>query len=375
MGASDLLIVAGEASGDLKAARLLGALRDRRPGVRAFGLGGHELQAAGLEALALSSEISVIGITEVVKILGRAREIFADLLAAVDERQPEAAILVDFPDFNLRLAKKLHQRGLKVLYYVSPQVWAWRKGRVRHIERYVDRMMVVFPFEEDFYRRHGVDVVYVGHPLMDEVGARHRAWDEDPGGKDGYRVALLPGSRRSELESLLPIVLESARRIARSKPCRFQLIRAGTIAPEELAPYLEAVELEIEVVSERRFEAIADSHLALCAVGTANLEVGLVGTPMVTLHRVNLLSYWTGLLLVDLPHASIVNLLLDKPAVPEMLQKDATPEAISTKALELLDDRGRIADMRSDFAALRERIGSGGASERAANEVLRFLSA
>lgn len=374
MGLSDLLIVAGEASGDLKAARLLGALKAQRPELRAFGLGGHELQAAGLEALAQSSEISVIGITEVVKILGRAREIFAELLDAVDKRRPEAAILVDFPDFNLRLAKKLHEKGVKVLYYVSPQVWAWRKGRVRHIERYVDRMMVVFPFEEEFYRRHGVDVVYVGHPLMDEVAARHHAWDDDPTGKDGFRVALLPGSRRSELEVLLPIVLESARLLSKSARTHFQLMRAGTIGPEELAPYLEASELDVEIVSERRFEAIANSHLALCAVGTANLEVGLVGTPMIAFHRVATISYLAGKLLVDLPHASIVNLLLNKSAVPELIQWQAKPELISAKSEELLNDRGLIADMRSDLAALRERMGPGGASKRAADEVLRFLS-
>jgi lipid-A-disaccharide synthase len=374
MGALDLMLVAGEASGDLKAARLLGALRERRPELRAFGLGGHELQAAGLEALAHSSEISVIGITEVVKILGRAREIFAELLEAADDRRPQAAILVDFPDFNLRLAKKLHDKGIKVLYYVSPQVWAWRRGRVRHIERYIDRMMVVFPFEEEFYRKHGIDVVYVGHPLMDEVEARHRAWDHDPTPSDGFRVALLPGSRRSELEVLLPIVLESAERLAAKVPVRCQLMRAGTITPGELEPYLAASGLDIEVVSEKRFEAIADSHLTICAVGTANLEVGLVGTPMVTLHKVGALSYIAGRLLVDLPHASIVNLLLEKPAVPEFLQWRAKPELISAKAQELLTQRGPIADMRADLQALRERIGPGGASGRAADEVLRFLS-
>lgn len=375
MGASDLLLVAGEASGDLKAARLLSALRQRRPEIRAFGLGAHELQAAGLELLAQSSEISVIGITEVLKILGRARQIFAEILAAVDERQPAAAILVDFPEFNLRLARRLHEKGVKVLYYVSPQVWAWRRGRVRHIERYVDRMMVVFPFEEDFYRELGVDVVYVGHPLMDEVEARHRAWDLDPAGRDGFRVALLPGSRRSELEVLLPIVLESARLLSATAGVRFQLMRAGTITREELASQLAGSELEIEVVSEKRFEAIADSHLAISAVGTANLEVGLVGTPMITLHRVGFFSYLAGRVLVDLPHASIVNLLLKKEAVPEFLQGRAKPELIAARAAELLSDHDQIVDMRADLATLRDRIGEGGASWRAADEVLRFLPA
>jgi lipid-A-disaccharide synthase len=201
----ELLVVAGEASGDLHGARLISELRRRVPDLTVFGLGGDEMREAGLEPVAHSSEISVVGLTEALKILSRAREIFADLLREVDRRHPGLAVLIDFPDFNLRLAKELKSRGVEVVYYISPQIWAWRRGRVKTISRLVDRMLVLFPFEVDFYRGHDVDVVHVGHPLVDEVPVLPQAWDRDgsAGGSfagpfDGpYRVALLPGSRTS----------------------------------------------------------------------------------------------------------------------------------------------------------------------------------
>jgi len=214
--APELLVVAGEASGDLHGARLIAELRQRVPGLTTFGLGGDEMRAAGLEAVAHSSEISVVGITEVLKVLPRAREIFAGLLREVDRRRPALAVLVDFPDFNLRLAKELKTRNVEVVYYISPQVWAWRRGRVKKIARLVDRMLVLFPFEVDFYRGHGIQVVHVGHPLVDEVPVLPQGWDRGEPAGEPYRVALLPGSRTSEVEALLP---PCSRRCGSWPPC------------------------------------------------------------------------------------------------------------------------------------------------------------
>src|SRR5690242_259773 len=208
-GGNELLVVAGEASGDLHGARLISELRLLVPDLEPFGLGGDEMRAAGLDALAHSSEISVVGITEVLKVLPRARQIFADLLRAVDRRRPRLAVLIDFPDFNLRLAKELEERGVEVVYYISPQVWAWRRGRVKSIAKVVDRMLVLFPFEVDFYREHEVDVVHVGHPLVDEVPVLPQVWDRGEPKGEPYRVAILPGSRVSEIEALLPVMLEA----------------------------------------------------------------------------------------------------------------------------------------------------------------------
>lgn len=374
MGSTDLLMVAGEASGDLHGARLLQELRSLRSDIEPFGLGGDELRAAGLDCVADSSEISVVGITEAFKILRRARQIFAGLLSEVDRRRAAAAVLIDFPDFNLRLAKALRQRGVQVFYYISPQVWAWRRGRVKTIARLVDQMLVVFPFEVDFYRRHGVEATHVGHPLVDEVPQLPHVWDRELEEGEPYHVSLLPGSRKSEVEVLLPILLGAAELLAAELPARFSLIRASTIPRQAVEEVLARTPLDVRLVSDDRFQTIAESHLALCAAGTATLEVGLLGTPMIVTHRVHLWSYLLGLLLVRLPYASLVNLLLDQPAVPELLQRQARPDRISRQAAELLKNADRRSEMRAALSRLRERIGPPGASRRTAREILRHLS-
>ena len=393
-------MVAGEASGDLHGARLLAELRRLVPGLRAFGLGGAELRAAGLDAVADSSEVAVVGVVEVLKVLPRVRQVFAALLAEADRRRPRAAVLIDFPDFNLRLAGRLARRGIPVVYYISPQVWAWRRGRVRTIARRVDEMLVLFPFEVEFYRRAGVRAVHVGHPLVDEVPRLPGAWDREPAPGEPYRLALLPGSRRSEVEALLPAMLAAAARVAAEVPVAVTLIRAPGIPEELLAKHVEGfrrrrgggagdrggegseargsggggVEMPVRVESADRFGAIADSHLALCASGTATLEVGLLGTPMVVLYRLARWSYLLARMLVRLPNFAMVNLVLGREVVPELLQGEAEPERIAAEALRLLGDREARARVRAGLAELRPRLGEGGASERAARQVAEVLA-
>jgi lipid-A-disaccharide synthase len=373
-----LLMVAGEASGDLHGARLLGELRRRLPDVEAFGLGGDELRAAGLETLADSAEVSVVGLAEALKVLPRARELFAELLAAVDARRPTVAVLIDFPEFNLRLARELKRRGVEVLYYISPQVWAWRRGRVRTVAEVVDLMMVLFPFEVDFYRRHGAEVTWVGHPLVDEVPELPHVWDRAaPGGGlagEPFHLALLPGSRMSEVEAMLPAMLGAAARIAEELPVFVRLIKAPGIPVEALEEAIALSGLPVRISDRDRFQAIADSHLALCASGTATLEVGLLGTPLLVLYRLASWTYLLARVLVRLPYVSLVNLVLEKEAVPELLQGQAKPEKIAREALALLGDRQRVAAMRGDLARLRARLGERGASARAAAEVAARLA-
>jgi lipid-A-disaccharide synthase len=388
----ELLVVAGEASGDLHGARLLTELRRLVPGIGAFGLGGGELRAAGLEAIADSSEVAVVGIVEVLKVLPRIRQVFGALLAEVDRRRPRAAVLIDFPDFNLRLARRLARRGIPVIYYISPQVWAWRRGRVRTIARRVDRMLVLFAFEVDFYRRSGVPAVHVGHPLVDEVPRLPSAWDRAPASADAaaepLRLALLPGSRRSEVEALLPVMLEAAARLATTMPIAVTLIRAPGIPEALLARYVEQARRRreaggaagagpappVRVVSDDRFGAIADSHLALCASGTATLEVGLLGTPMIVLYRLAWWTYVLARLLVRLPNFAMVNLVLGREVVPELLQGEAEPERIAAEASRLLRDGEARARLRAGLAELRPRLGEGGASARAAWQVAEMLA-
>jgi lipid-A-disaccharide synthase len=370
----ELLVVAGEASGDLHGARLISELRLRVPGLTTFGLGGDEMRAAGLDPLAHSSEISVVGITEVLKVLPRAREIFAGLLREVDRRRPALAVLIDFPDFNLRLAKELKARGVEVVYYISPQVWAWRRGRVKAIARLVDRMLVLFPFEVDFYRGHGVDVVHVGHPLVDEVPVLPQAWDQGEPAGGPFRVSLLPGSRTSEVEALLPTLLEAVRKLASRLPIEAQIIKAPTISRDLLEEHVELSGLPVRIVAEDRFTAVASSHLALCASGTATLEVGLLGTPMIMVYRLAMWTYVLAKLLVHLPNVSLVNLVLGKRVVPELIQGDANPERIAAEAARLLTDAGVRNEMRAGLSEVRGRLGEGGASGRAAAEVAAMLA-
>ncbi len=369
-----LLIAAGEASGDLHGARLLTELRRLVPDVAAFGLGGDELAAAGLDRVAEASDISVVGLTEALKVLPRAREIFARLLAEVDRRRPRAALLIDSPEFNLRLAKELQRRGVPVVYYISPQVWAWRRGRVRAIAEHVDEMLVLFPFEVDFYAEHGVEVTHVGHPLVDEVPELPHIWDRGAPRDEPFQVALLPGSRVSEVEAMLPVMLEAARRLAEELPVFVRLIRAPTIPAELLEEPVALSGLPVRISDRDRFAALADSHLALCASGTATLEVGLLGTPLLVLYRLHGWTYLAARLLVRLPHVSLVNLVLERAAVPELLQEKARPELVARAAADLLTDPARIARMRADLAELRGRLGRPGASQRAAREVAAFLT-
>lgn len=372
MSVGDLLVVAGEASGDLHGARLLAELKALVPEVRPFGLGGDEMRSTGFEALAHSSEISVTGFTEVLRILRRARQIFRLLLAETDRRRATSAVLIDFPDFNLRLAAQLRRRGVRVIYYISPQVWAWRQRRITQIARTVDRMLVVFPFEVDFYRRHGVEAVHVGHPLIDEIPALEHVWDRS-GGSGPLVLSLLPGSRSSEVRALLPPMLASIRLIAEALPVEVRLIQAPTVPAELFDRLLADAGVELVRVRKDRFRAIAQSHLALCASGTATLEVGLLGTPMIVLYRLTWWSYSLARMLVKLPHFAMVNLVLGEAVVPELLQGEVEPRRLSAEALELLGDPEKIAAMRRSLAGLRQRLGSGGASRRAAAEVAARL--
>jgi lipid-A-disaccharide synthase len=371
MAADDLLMVAGEASGDQHGARMLARLRELVPTLRPFGLGGDELQAQGLEAVAHSSEISVVGISEAFAVLGRARRIFRDLLAETERRRPRAAVLIDSPEFNLRLARALHERGVKVVYYVSPQIWAWRVGRVRQIERHVEKMLVLLPFEAEFYAAHGVEAQHVGHPLVDDVPALPQIWER--GQPERYAITLLPGSRRSEVERLLPRLVETASRVAARLPADFRLVKAPTLPLDLVERHLAASRVPIEVVEKDRLGALAGSHLALCASGTVTLEAGLLGTPMLVVYRVSFWSYLAGLLLVRLPFVSLVNLVLERRAVPELLQAGADPERIAAEAVSLLQDPDRVGAMRSALGELRGRLGPVGASATAARAVAAVL--
>ncbi len=380
-----VLISAGEASGDHHAASLMRAVQSLREGatpIRFFGLGGQAMAAAGLDRVARSEEVTVVGIVEVFRHLPRIRRVFRRLLDAAEARGPALAVLVDFPDFNLRLARRLKRLGVPVLYYVSPQVWAWRRRRVRTIARLVDRMLVLFPFEVEVYRGRQLEVEHVGHPLVDDVPRIESVWEGESRQPERPMFALLPGSRNGEVRRILPSMLESVARLAQSGVgggrLAARIILAPTVDEQLVAGLVAASSLAgspPELVTRDRFEAIAGAHLALCASGTATLEVGLLGTPMVVVYRVSSLTYAIGRCLVDLPFISLVNLVLERRVVPELLQRDASAGGIAVQAAELLGDRERIDRMREELSRLRPTLGRSGASERAARSLLDQLTA
>ena len=369
-----LLLVAGEASGDLHAARLLAALRPLVPEFRAFGLGGAELAAAGQEQLAESREIAVVGISEALRVLRRAREIFRAILKEAERRRPAAAVLVDSPVFNLRLAAALRRRGIPVVYYISPQVWAWRQGRVRKIRRTVDELLVLFAFEETFFRERGVAAHHVGHPLIDEVPPLVPLLERPvPAAEGPVRLALLPGSRRSEIDHLLPAMIGAVRVLGARRQVDARIVQAPSVERELLTGHLERAGIDLPLVAERRFEEIAASHLAICASGTATLEVGLLRTPMIVVYRLARGTMLLARLLVKLPHFSLVNLVLGREVVPELLQEQVRPEPLAAVAGDLLDDRERRLRMGADLGELRGRLGEPGAARRAAERVAARL--
>jgi lipid-A-disaccharide synthase len=358
-----VFVVAGEASGDLHAANLLLALRRLDPGVEALGVGGERLRAAGLECVARSEELSLMGLAEVARELPRLWRLSRLVRRAALERRPRVAVLVDSPDFNLPLAHALRKAGIPVVIYVSPQLWAWREGRVRRIRRDVTRVLCILPFEVEFYERHGVSAEFVGHPLVDELAPVMR---EAPP-RDGRVLALLPGSRWHEVESLLPAMLAAARALAAAVPgLRVRLIVAPGLEVERVRAM--AGDAPAELVTEDRHAALAGCGAALVASGTATLECALLGVPMVVGYRLHPASYLVARRLVRVPHVALVNLVAGEAVVPELVQDAFTPERLAAHAERLLAGEG--AEQRRGLAEVRRRLGEAGASERAARAVL-----
>jgi lipid-A-disaccharide synthase len=386
------LISAGEASGDAHGAQLVSALRTLAPDAEFFGVGGAALRAAGCATVVDARDVAVVGLAEVVTHLPKIYREFHKLLAAVDRSRPDAAILIDFPDFNFRLARQLHRRNIPVFYYISPQLWAWRAGRVELVRRYVRKMLVIFPFEEQFYRERGVDAIYVGHPLAEierptgdrrDFAARH---DLDA---DRPWIVLLPGSRRREVAMNLPAMVAAAARLGRDY--QFILPVANTLNRDEVGNWLARITshlpqagknatpglpaAEIRTTDCAR-EALAHARAGIVGSGTATLEAALLGTPFVMVYRVSPLSWTVGRRLVKVPHFGIVNLVLGRRAVPELVQKAFTPERVQAEITPLLENAPARQAQLEAFTQLRQllRLPEGvPAAARAAQVILNAL--
>jgi len=373
------MIVAGEASGDQHAAKLVTAVGARSPQVSFFGIGGERMRAAGVEVRVDVARLAVVGLVEV---LVHYREIKAVLEQArgwLRRDRPDLLILTDYPEFNLRLAQTAKQIGIPVLFYISPQVWAWRQRRVEMIRERVDMMAVVFPFEAEFYRRHDVPARFVGHPLVGEVpaAADRRALRQDLGlDPDRPVVGLFPGSRRSEIRRLLPIILSSARRLKRERPeVQFLLPRASTIAEADLRPYLDKAGLDIPVVGGRSYDVMHACDAIVTVSGTVTLEIALAGTPMVIINKVAWLTYFIVRPMLKIEHIGLCNIVAGERLVPELIQRDARPERIAAELEHILDDPAHAAELRERLGKVREKLGEADGTDEVADLVLEMLTA
>lgn len=364
-----IAVVAGEASGDLHASEVIRELSKLDPKLETFGIGGDLLAREGMVLLHHASEMGIVGLFNVLRHLPMFRRVFNELIEAIEKARPDAVLLVDYPDFNLRVARRCKEMGLKVVYYISPQLWAWRKGRVRQIARYVDQMIVIFPFEEAFYREHGVPVTYVGHPLIEQLaGVRKPARKPDV-----LRVALLPGSRRMEIESLLPPMLEAVEILRRERNVDAYLIQAPTIDHDELTALMERTGIEVPILPHDRGEGVAAADVALSSSGTATLESAILGTPVVVMYRLSRATYALARRLIRLPHFSLVNIVAGKEIVPELIQDEVNGERIAEEVRKLATPE-RMAEVSSELAKVRGSLGAPGAAARVAAELYRLTA-
>ena len=365
----NLLLSAGEASGDLHGARLLRCLAARRPDLRAFGMGGARLVEAGLEPIVRREALSVVGITEVLEKLPAVRRALRALDAAAAARRPDAAVLIDFPDFHALLARRLFRAGIPIVYYVSPQVWAWRRGRAQTIARRARRIVTLFAFETEIYRRLGADAKWAGHPLVEEV-AEDLAMPSPLPEKRRRRLVLLPGSRAGEVARHWPVLVEAAVRLARRFDLDVFAVRAPGL-PEGL--FDGAASRGITVTETGLHPLLASADLAFVASGTATLDAALCGTPMVVVYRTSAVSHAIARALVKLRWIALVNIVAGEPVVPELIQGALTPEALERAGADLLSSPEKAEAMRRGLARAARALGPPGASERAAGLVLSAI--
>lgn len=372
-----LLISAGEASGEMYGAELIAALRRRVPQLEVFGVGGEAMRRAGCDIVVDARQLSVVGITEILPKVPGIYAQFRKLVAEADRRKPDAAVVIDSPAFNFRVARQMHARGTPVIYYVCPQLWAWREGRVRSMRQWVKKALVIFPFEEKWFRERGVDAEYVGHPLADvpppamtrqQFAAQHKLDAER------HWIALLPGSRRKEVRMNLPTMLEAAARL--EPEFEFVLPVASTLDHRWMEQAIAAGRRKVTLVDHAR-AALTFSRAAVVASGTATVEAALSGVPFVVVYRVAPLTWSLGRPLLRVPHVAMVNLIAGREVVPELIQSDFTSGKVVARLAEVLPDGAPREKMMQGLAEVRARLkppSDRPASERAADAVLRALS-
>jgi lipid-A-disaccharide synthase len=374
-----VLFSAGEASGDQHAAHMFLELKKRSPDIRGIGMGGARMREAGIDVRYDSSKISVIGVVEVVRHYGDIRRALKLMRQIVRDERPDLLVCVDYKEFNFKLAKYAKRLGIKVLFYVSPQVWAWRPGRVKKYGEVIDMMAVIFPFEPSYYEAENVPVRYVGHPSVDKVQPQFgRAQDFIRFGLSADRpvVGLLPGSRSGEIKRMLPVMLNAAEMVAAAVPeVRFLLPQANSIPDDLLQAYLKSARVGIAVVKNEPYDVIQCCDAVMTTSGTATLEIALLTVPMVIAYKLAPMTYWLGRLLVKTPFIGLPNIVAGKGIVKELIQHEASAEKLSAEILKILTDADYTRQMRENLEGVKDRLGQGGGSKNMAALALEMLEA
>jgi len=371
-----ILITACESSADNYGADLVREFKKLHPDVHFYGIGGKKMQKQGVELVYPMQKLSLIGIFEVFLSIPRILKILNNTIKETKKRNAASAVLIDAPDFNLRLARKLKKHSIPVLYYISPTVWAWRKNRLKTIQKHTNKMMLIFPFEERIYKENRIPAVFIGHPLVKKTRTsmtRQHFFEKHEINSKQRLITLLPGSRKSEVRNHLPVLVQAAEKIKKKYNCQFILKLSENIEKKDVTRYLDSHLSSITILSQDGCESMAYSDLVLSSCGTANLETALLGTPLISFYRISPLSFHMGKKLVKIRHFSIVNILAGKKVVTELIQKDFNPQSLYEHVSKILDSPKVQKKMKSEFRKIRQELGEKDAAANAAKELERFI--
>ena len=373
-----ILIIAGEASGDLHGSHLVKELLSLDQSLQVYGVGGKKMENEGVELIADSKEMAVVGITEVLLKLKGIYLIYRKLKNSLTANSPSLVILIDYPDFNLRFAREAKKKNIPIVYYISPQIWAWRKGRIKKIGRLIKKMIVIFPFEKKIYEEANIDVDFVGHPLLDSIRSqfsREEAFQKFSLTSGVTTIGLLPGSRMNEVKRHLHPMLEAIPLISKQiNPVQFIIPVAPGLDWGEVQNLVGSGKHEnIRVVENNIYDVMRISDVVIVASGTATVEAAIMGAPMIVVYRVSPLTYLLGKLLIKVKNIGMVNIIAGKTVVPELIQKDVTPEKIASAVLQILENPSKQEEIKKELSSLKEKIGNPGASFRAAQIIISLL--
>jgi lipid-A-disaccharide synthase len=369
-----IMISVGEASGDLNGAGLANALKKIEPDIKLLGMGGQAMNAAGVDIVYDIADLGVMGLVEILESLPKMFKLRDKLSEIMAAEKPDALVVIDYPEFNMRLAKAAKKQGIPVISYISPSAWAWRRGRAKDVAKIVERVAAIFPFEADVYREAGANVTFVGHPLLDIVKpslSKLEAYSYFKAHSDKPAIILMPGSRIQEINKLLPVMLAAAEKIVEEIPdCQFFLPIASTISREIVQDILSSCKITVKLTSEHTYDLMNIADAAIAASGTATLETSLMGLPTVIIYKLAPLTYFLGKFLVKIPNFGLPNIVAGRRVVPELIQDDANPEKIAVETIKILTDKALNDTMKQELSQVKAKLGNTGAVERAARVVL-----